>query len=112
VAAQTAAFNRHDVAALAAGVSPDFVWLSVAGEEVSVEARGREELEQGMGAYFAEFPDVSATIEEAATAGPFVAIRERVRWSSEGGERSQSALAVYEVRAGLIQRVWYYPAER
>lgn len=23
-----------------------------------------------------------------------------------------AALAVYEVRDGLIQRVWYYPAER
>ena len=44
--------------------------------------------------------------------GSFVAIREHVRWQTETGEKSQAALAVYEVRDGKIRRVWYYPAEK
>lgn len=109
VEAQLQAFNRHDVAALAAGVAPDFVWLSVSGDSVAVEVRGRAEFERGMAAYFAELPDVRSTIEDAVVNGRFVAFRERVRWSGKDGERSQSALAVYEVEDGLIRRVWYYP---
>ncbi len=34
-------------------------------------------------------------------------------WSTVSGIiRSQSALAVYEVRADRVQRVWYYPVVR
>lgn len=112
VEAQFQAFNRHDAAALAAGVAPDFVWLSVSGDSVAVEVRGRAEFERGMAAYFAEFPDVRSAMENAVVNGRFVAFRERVRWTGKNGERSQSSLAVYEVEDGLIRRVWYYPAVR
>lgn len=38
-----------------------------------------------------------------------VTVRERARWQSTAGPRSQAAISVYEVRAGLLRRVWYYP---
>lgn len=110
---QMDAFNRHDVEAMAAQVAPDFVWLSVDGDEVVVEVRGRMALAEGMRSYFSSLPSVRSEVEAAMVSGSFVTIRERAIWADESGvERSQVALGVYEVRDGLIQRVWYYPAER
>ena len=44
--------------------------------------------------------------------GRYVTVRERASWTSKSGEkRSQASLAVYEIRDGLVARVWYYPAE-
>lgn len=113
VQAHVASFNRHDAESMAARVASDFVWLGVAGDEVTVEARGRDALAEGLRSYFASLPSVRSEIEEATVSGSFVAVRERATWIDAGGaERSQVALGVYEVRDGLIQRVWYYPAER
>jgi hypothetical protein len=106
------AFNRHDVEAMAARVAPDFVWFGVAGEEVTVEARGRAALADGMRSYFAALPSVRSEIEESVVSGSFVAIRERATWTdASGAQRTQASLGIYEIRDGLIQRVWYYPAE-
>ena len=111
VRAQVDAFNRHDVEAMIARVAPDFVWLSVAGDSVTVEARGRGALAEGMRGYFASVPSARSEIEASTVAGPFVAIRERASWTDESGrERSQVSLGVWEVRDGLIRRAWYYPA--
>ncbi len=33
------------------------------------------------------------------------------RWQGKNGERTQSALAVYEVEEGRVRRVWYYPVQ-
>jgi hypothetical protein len=41
-----------------------------------------------------------------------VSARERAHWVGSAGPRSQAALSVYEVRAGTIQRVWYFPVVR
>lgn len=110
---QLDAFNRHDVEAMAAQVAPDFVWFSVDGDEVRVEVRGRIALAEGMRSYFASLPSVRSEVEGTLVSGAFVTLRERAIWTDESGiERSQAALGVYEVRDGLIQRVWYYPAER
>ncbi len=49
-------------------------------------------------------------VVRALLTGPYVAIRERVSWTSKSGRKSQAALGIYEVRDGLVQRVWYYPA--
>lgn len=108
---QIDAFNRHDVEAMTARVAPDFVWLAVAGDSVTVEARGRDALAEGMRSYFASLPGARSEVEESVVTGPYVAIRERAIWTDrQGEERSRVSLGVYEVRDGLIRRVWYYPA--
>ncbi|MCY1076117.1 nuclear transport factor 2 family protein [Archangium lansingense] len=104
------AFNRHEPAQMAALVHEDFEYLSVDGKTVSVDAVGREALKQSMTGYFASVRDVESVIEHATVTGPYVAIRERVSWTGKSGRRSQAALGVYEVREGLVKRVWYYPA--
>jgi hypothetical protein len=112
VRAQFEAFNDHDVEALTARIAPDFTWWSVSGDSTVLEVRGRDDFRDGMSDYFASLPSVQSSIEGATVTGAYVAVRERVRWSTAEGSRSQEALAVYEVRNGLIRRVWYYPAQR
>lgn len=110
VRALVEAFNRHEPERMAALVHEDFEYLSVEGSKVSVDAVGREALKQSMAGYFASVRDVESVIEHATVTGPYVAIRERVSWTGKSGRRSQAALGVYEVREGLVKRVWYYPA--
>lgn len=110
VRALVAAFNQHEPERMAALVHEDFEYLSVEGSKVSVDAVGREALKQSMAGYFASVRDVESVIEHITITGPYVAFRERVSWTGKSGRRSQAALGVYEVRDGLVKRVWYYPA--
>lgn len=99
------AFNRHDPEAMATLVHDDFELYYV--DEAGVAAlavRGPEQLVAEMTPYFAARPDVRSTIAATIDGPVYVAFREQI----VGG---QSSLAVYEVRDGLIKRVWYYPAE-
>jgi hypothetical protein len=63
-------------------------------------------------AYFRQLPSARSAIETITALGPWVSVRERASWSSASGPRSQAALSIYEVRSGVIHRVWYYPAVR
>ena len=104
------AFNRHDAEDLLSWVSPAVEWVNVRGSVTSVEVRGREMLRDYMATYFEAQPTVRSEVEDAVVTGEFVAVRERASWTArDGEERSQASLAVYHVRDGLIQRVWYYP---
>jgi len=106
-AAQTLmdAFNQHDPDAMAALVTSDFELYYFDDEGVaSLSTRGAEQLRADMVSYFASRPAVRSTIVDVIEGPVFVSFREQI----VGG---QSSLAVYEVRQGLIRRVWYYPAE-
>jgi hypothetical protein len=106
------AFERHEVAAMLDHVTDDVEWLAVRGETVAVEARGREELRAWIERYVASLPGVQSIMEESFDVGSFVAVRERVTWRDhDGAVHTQIALAVYEVEAGKIRRVWYYPEQ-
>lgn len=104
------AFNAHDVDAMIALVSDDFAWLAIAGDSVTVEARGPEQLRAGMGGYFAGIPSVRSEMGDMTVTGSFVSFTERVFWDGPEGEQTQASLAVYEVADGRIQRAWYYPS--
>ena len=112
VQAHSAAFNRHDVGGMLANVAHDIEWYSVEGDSVTLELQGREELRNAMFVYFAETPSFRSEIESVAISGAYVSVRERASWKSGDGELSQTALCVFEVRDGVIRRVWYFPAER
>ena len=106
------AFNEHDVEAMAALVAEDFRYFYVVGDSLVAQASSREELRKSMQGYFKGLPSARSEIEEYTVAGSFISVRERAYWNANGKERSQFSLGVYEVRDGLIRRVWYYPAER
>lgn len=107
-----AAFNRHDVAATVACVDTAFRWYNVGGDSLRLTMQGRETQRQGLTRYFAAFPDVVSEIDGVTVNGPWVMVRERVQWTGAKGLGQSIALAVYEVRAKQIQRVYYFPAER
>lgn len=110
VRAHIEAFNRHDVAALVDRVSADFVWYNVASDATTIEVKGRDALRESLTSYFKSVPTVRSEIDGVTQSGPFVSFRERANWTSAKGERSQTSLAVYEVRGEKIVRAWYYPA--
>ncbi|MEO8635743.1 MAG: nuclear transport factor 2 family protein [Gemmatimonadales bacterium] len=112
VRAYFTAYNAHDVEAVLRLVAPDFVWLSLAGDSVVVEARGAEAIRTGLVDYLRRLPSARSDIEAISALGPWVSVRERARWEGANGPRSQAGLSVYEIRDGLLRRVWYYPVVR
>ena len=112
VRAYIEAFNRHDIPAMAERVGADFVWFNVTSDRATVEVKGRDSLRKTLSNYFEGTPTVRSEIDGIAHAGDYVSFRETARWSSLLGQRSQSSLAIYEVKGGLITRAWYYPAAK
>lgn len=112
VRAYFAAYNAHDVEGVLRLLHPDFVWLSLAGDSVAVEARGRTAIRSQLDGYFRRLPSARSDMEAVTALGPWVSVRERARWTNASGPRSQAAMSVYEVRDGLLRRVWYYPEVR
>ncbi len=107
-----AAFNKHDVAAMAALVTDDAQWLSIDGDKLSVETSGKAALEKWLTGYFKSCPSCRSEFEALLVAGSYVSVHEQALWQSKNGPKTQHGLGVYEVRGGLIRRVWYYPAEQ
>jgi ketosteroid isomerase-like protein len=62
--------NRHDVAALATMMAPDFRFIDSLGHEV----RGRERMCQAWSSYFQQFPDYRIVIREHLSQGQVVAL--------------------------------------
>ena len=110
VRANFEAFNRQDIDALVATVAEDFIWYNIENDKMAIEASGRESLRMGLQDYFKALPTARSVAETMAASGPYVSVRERASWTTRTGEKkSQVAITVYEVRNGLIKRVWYYP---
>ncbi len=102
------AFNAHDTEAMQKLVADDVVWFTVAGDSMAKDVAGKEALGKWLTGYFRSLPTVASTIEDVVANGPFVSLRERVRWQGKNGEKTQASIAVYEVEEGKIKRVWYY----
>lgn len=104
-------FNRHDADGVAALVAEDFGWQMVADSVVTTELRGRGALRAWLAGYFPATRAVRSEFLAMEQVGPYLTVRERVSWERADGTRTaQQSLAMYEVRAGLIQRAWYYPS--
>lgn len=106
------AYNAHDVEGVIALLAPDFTWLSVVSDSVQVEARGQAALRTQLLEYFRAIPTARSELDVLSVVGPWVSARERAHWVAAAGPRSQASLSVYEVRAGRLRRVWYYPVVR
>lgn len=110
IRSQLAAFNGHNADALMANLHEGFAWFGVDSDITTLEMKGRDNFFKSMRDYFSSVPGARAEIEEIFVAGDFVTARERSYWRQGEAELSQASLAVYEIRNGLIYRVWYYPA--
>lgn len=99
------AFNDHDVPAMMSLVTEDIeLYYQDENGVFGLASRSAEQLATDMRAYFAHRPTVRSTIDGVIAGPTFVAFREQI----VGGK---SSVAVYEIRQGLVRRVWYYPAE-
>jgi hypothetical protein len=106
------AYNKKDVDAMLVLVTDDIQWLSVAGDKITVETQGKAKLRESMAAYFKSSPSAKSELEWVEVTASRVAARERAHWQGKSGAKSQASLSVYEFRAGLISRVYYFPAEK
>ncbi len=107
-----AAFNKHDVSAMSSLVATNAQWFNVDGAKLAIETNGKAELEKWLKDYFQSCPSCHSEFEALMVAGSYVTVHEKAMWESKSGPKAQKSLGVYEVRDGLIQRVWYYPAEK
>ena len=82
----------------------------VDGDQIATEAAGKDALRTSMTGYFESLPSARSEILSSGASGAFVTAHERAYWTADGQERSQVAVAVYEIRDGLVRRVWYFPA--
>lgn len=105
------AFNDQDADAMGDLVTENvqIVYLGLSGVDSRVD--GAERMVRSMRRYFSDLPSARSEIISVIEDGNRLAVRERASWTTSSGEaRSQTALAVYRIRGGLIEAVWYFPA--
>ena len=107
------AYNRHEPDSVAALLSPKVKWLSLDADKLATDGDGREAVRTWLTGYFKSMPDVRSEFLSIEQTGAFLYVRERASWTAKDGtSRSQQAHSVYEIRDGLIERVWYFPSVR
>ena len=88
-----------------------FMRRSVAGPVISSEVEGRSSLVAAMSAYFSSCPSCRSTISKMMPSHDRVSVVEAATWESDGGPKSQQAMAIYEFSGPRIAAVYYFPAE-
>ena len=101
VDAQVAAYNDRDVEAFAACYAEDVV---IEDADRNVLARGRAQVRERYGPFFAASPDLHAEIETRIRIGAHVIDEERV---TGAGPEPRHAVAIYHVADGLIDRAQF-----
>ncbi len=102
VQAQLEAYNRRDVDAFAATYAPD---VRIYDHPDRLRMSGVDQLRQTYAEFFAAAPGLRATVSRRIVQGDHVIDHETVT-GLPGGARIQ-AVAVYQVRDGRIQNVWF-----
>ena len=107
------AYNRHEPDAVTALLSPKVKWYSLDADKLVTDGDGRDALRTWLTGYFKSLPDVRSDFLGIEQIGAFLSVRERASWTAKDGtSRSQQSHSVYEIRDGLIERVWYFPSTR
>lgn len=100
---QVDAYNRHDIDGFVASYAPDAVLYDHPAE---VQSRGTEAMRVSYGRMFTGAPALHVRIAERIVQGSFV-IDHEVVTGVPGSDAPLTAVAIYEVRAGRIQNVWF-----
>jgi imidazolonepropionase-like amidohydrolase len=101
---QVNAYNARDLEAFIATYSPDIKLYTYPDK---LENTGHEEMRKTYGELFKRAPKLHCEIVNRIAQGNFVIDHERVTGLPNG--RIINAVAIYEVRDNLIQRVWFVP---
>jgi uncharacterized protein (TIGR02246 family) len=106
VQAQVDAFNAHDIDAFAACYADDVTVTDLSGKDPVI--KGIPALKKTY-AFLAKMPkQFHVEIVQRAVTGPIVVDRERAI-GLPAGRGQPEAMAIYEVRHGKIQNVWFPP---
>lgn len=110
IKAYSNAYNEKDINALKSLMHANIEWLAVTGNEIEVHVSGKETLATEMESWF-ENPNLpKGKHRDWSINGNNVAVTEIAYWTTKDGEeKSQSALTVYELKDGLVRRVYYFP---
>lgn len=99
---QLDAYNARDIDAFAACYAADVQIFDLHSGELQYS--GRQNLYERYGAQFERCPNLHAELTGRLVVGATAADQERVTGLTDG---VVLALAIYEVRDGLIQKVWF-----
>jgi hypothetical protein len=102
VQGQLDAYNAHDLERFVSFYDPEVVVTDLGSGRVL--ARGLVAMRDLYGKLFVKVPTLRATLVTRTGLGPWVVDHERL--AIEGDPRAEEAIAVYEVQAGTIHRVW------
>lgn len=106
---QVEAFNSKDINSLVRNVTQDFKWYYIGSDSLILEVDGQEKFRTSMESYFNFISEVETVIDDYTVEGNKISFKETVHYqTSAGKEGSASAMAIYEIKDGLIFRVWYF----
>ncbi len=113
IRAVLAAYNARDTAAVLAHFAPDAQLTSLDPAAANLDLATPAALGRWLDGVFAAAPDLRCELLDLTQAGAHVSYRERTTFTAQDGQRrTQTSLAVYEVRAGKITRAWFYPSTK
>jgi len=104
----TKAFNNRDIAKMVSYFSDDFAWISIKPKVFETLVRGKAQLIESYDKYFKTYPDVRTKILQLHYDEGFIWTRERVDWKMGKDKYSEIINAVYFLKEGKIQRLWYF----
>ncbi len=106
------AYNQQDLEGMLDLTTSDVSWMSVESKKLSIITAGKEQLSKAIQGFFANGNHGRSEILSIQGSGDFVHTVEKAIWSSEGKEKSQCSVAIYELKEQKILNVWYYPAHQ
>lgn len=107
VRSMVSAFNAGEAKALAALVAEDLICHATARQPKGVESLGRAAFRDCLWRHYPSSPNVRIDIQTLSTNGSFVAVRERVSWTTvTGATSSEHGHVVYDVHEGQIRQFW------
>jgi imidazolonepropionase-like amidohydrolase len=99
---QVNAYNAHDIDAFVATYAPD---AQLVNHPIELVSDGRDALRRDYAELFAAAPNLHTEIVDRISIGEYVIDHERVTGLPSG--ETFEAVAIYRVRAELIDRVWF-----
>lgn len=99
---QLDAYDAGDIDAFVATYTED---VEIYDHPATLRMQGRDALRETYGRLFTEAPDLKTHIATRIVRGDFVVDDETVTGVPGGGTRG--AIAIYQVRDGLIAKVWF-----
>ncbi len=105
------AYNQKDLDKMISLTHTKIRWMSVQGENISIETQDQTELKSAMKAYFSKDRKTHSSLSHFSTNGLFVSVLEKASRMIKNKVKAQCSHSIYEFEDGLILNVWYHNAQ-